>query len=147
MTPALLRTRLLGVSAATLQAEGRSGRTRWLRAGSGSVEVVTRRADAIEWIEAGEWTERGVTCGYRTRLRWHFTREGIELSHLRRGPDAPVHLASLHLNEHGALIPRAPHLCGDDQYLAAIRVEAAALTLSWQATGPAKDYRLVTTYR
>lgn len=147
MTPALVRARLLTVSMATLHAEGRTGSAKWERTGTGLVEVVTRRGDEIDWSETGEWSEAGRVFGYRAKLRWTFVRDGIELSHLRRGPDAPVHLATLRLNAEGALEPRTPHLCGDDQYLAEVRLEGGALTLAWRATGPKKSYRLTTVYR
>lgn len=147
MTPALLRARLMTIATATLHAEGRTGSTRWMRTGSGTVEVATRRGDTIDWSETGEWSERGTVFGYRTRLRWTFRGAQIDLAHLRQGPNAPVHLATLDLNAHGALIPRTPHLCGDDQYLAEVRLDDRSLTLGWRATGPKKDYRLLTTYR
>lgn len=147
MTPAILKLRLRAITHATLLAEGTTGGGPWHREGTGKVSVTLADDRTIEWHESGEWAEADATFGYHTRLRWVFDREEIHLEHLRRGADAPVHIASLVVNERGALIPRAPHLCGDDQYLADLRVDETGITLGWRATGPRKDYRLVTVYR
>ena len=147
MNPEAWRLRLLQITRAALEARGHDGATRWARTGTGRVDVKATGPSTIEWEERGEWTEGAGRFGYRTRLRWEFDTDGLRLSHLRRGADAPVHLATLRLDEHGALIPRAPHLCGHDSYLAEVRSDDQGLVLTWHATGPAKDYRLVMTYR
>ena len=147
MTPEEWLPRLLGVTRATLEAEGRDGAASWARTGRGRVAAEATGPSTVEWEERGEWTEGAVPFGYRTRLRWELDGEELHLSHLRRGADAPVHLATLRLDEHGALIPRAPHLCGQDSYLAGVRSDAQGFVLTWHATGPTKDYRLVTSYR
>lgn len=147
MNPEEWRPRLLRVTSATFEARGHDGTSHWARTGKGRVAVEPTGPSTVEWEERGEWTEGAGPFGYRTRLRWEFAGDELRLSHLRRGADAPVHLTTLCLDEHGALIPRAPHSCGHDSYLAEVRFDDRGLVLTWHATGPAKDYRLVTTYR
>ncbi|HET7042901.1 MAG TPA: DUF6314 family protein [Gemmatimonadales bacterium] len=142
-----LRAQLLAVTSATLRADGHDGASAWTRSGRGSVVARHTGAEVVEWEESGEWTEAGRSFGYRTALRWTFDGAGVHLAHLRRGPAHPVHLATLTRDPAGALIPKAPHLCGDDRYLAELDCVPGALTLHWRATGPAKDYRLSVTYR
>ena len=73
-------------------------------------------------------------------------RDTLQLQHLRRGTERPVHLADLAPAGADRLTSAAPHLCAADRYLAELVVAGDSCELRWQVSGPTKRYSLATTY-
>lgn len=142
-----LRSLLLGIRSITLTADGSTDGPAWQRRGAGSVVPREVAPGEVEWEESGRWSEGPTSVPYRNRLHWRLDGPTLHLSHARFGSAAPVPLLTLVTNEHGALVPRAPHLCGADLYALTLTRTDETLTLHWRVDGPHKAYRLTTTYR
>lgn len=147
MTPATLHARLLGVTRTAFVAEDQLNDPALPRTGTGVVRASVSAGGAIEWEESGTWNAGEDGANYWNRLRWEFDGAELRLHHLRRGADAPVHLVSLTCDDEGALIPKAPHQCGPDDYFATVSVTPVEIRVSWEVRGPRKGYSLTTTYR
>ena len=119
------------------------------REGSGTVIIHRAGPSVVEWEERGSWRDAaGHATTYHDRLRWTLdTSAGVlSLFHLRQGETHPIHLADLSAGAEGRLVPALPHLCGDDTYLAALKVTDGTLELRWDVQGPKKNYRMFRSY-
>jgi hypothetical protein len=123
--------------------------TEWRREGSAVVAVLTDGPALLEWRETGSWQEEHERpTSYRNRLRWTWdvALGTLQIHHLRRGADRPVHLADLRPDGTDRFVSAAPHLCDPDRYLAELVLSAEGLELRWEVSGPAKRYSLSTRY-
>ena len=130
------------------EGQGEDG-TRWIRRGSGEVVIHPTGPSLLEWEEWGSWSEQNERpTSFRNRLRWTWDAalDRVQLHHLRRGADWPVHLVDLVPSGADALTSVAPHQCASDRYLAKLILGVDSFELRWQVTGPAKQYSLLTTY-
>jgi hypothetical protein len=100
---------------------------------SGTLTLTERGPDEVAWREEGEWHHRGrVLPVYR------------DLAVVRRAEGWWVLFAdgrAFHPWSPGAEVV---HPCGADTYRGLVEGTAEAWQVTWQVSGPAKDYRMVT---
>ena len=141
--------RLCGVRALQIAAKTKGIPTAWKVSGTATVTVTTITGTRIRYTERGSWTaETGAKLSFRNVSQWTLVEHAgvIRLEHLRLGPDKPVHLLDLTLQEGPVLRSVTPHQCGADAYSAVMEVEADAISLCWTVKGPTKDEEILCRY-
>jgi hypothetical protein len=121
----------------------------WTRRGTGRISIHRAGLHLLEWEEFGSWQEGDERpTSFRNRLRWTWdvAQGTLQLHHLRRGAELPIHLGDLVPDGGGRFIASVPHLCGQDRYQAELLLSGERVELLWVVTGPAKRYSLSTTY-
>lgn len=109
---------------------------------SGSVAVSRPRDGGIRFHETGSWRSRErQTVDFRNTYHWSLSipESVIRLTHLRYGPDKPVHLVDLVSRDADRMQSFQPHRCGADQYSATLGPAGDRILLSWTIVGPSKN--------
>lgn len=126
-----------------------TGQPRLSHEGNGVVQVEPcsdAGEERVAWQESGCWSGgplAGISFHTSTLWRRREGMEGLELSHLRRGPAHPTLLVELRpAADHSAWLSTAPHLCGLDRYSARLTCEADVLQLLWEVESPTDPYLL-----
>jgi hypothetical protein len=124
-----------------------ASRTGWNGRGSGTVVVESAGDEVITYAESGFWRpEGGRDIRFRNVFRWTKAGTTIRLEHLRFGADHPVYLFDLAPAADREWRAVSPHLCGEDCYAAAMRIQDDEITLRWSVTGPQKSEEIEYTY-
>jgi hypothetical protein len=129
-------TDLLGTWALTRVVEDR--RTGEQRAVAGTAVLAAEGADRVRWSEAGTMTWPGHAVSVQRTLFVVRVGDGW---HVRFEDGRPFHPWSV-----GATVD---HPCEPDHYRGLIEVTGAPVVswhVTWDATGPEKDYRMRSTY-
>ena len=121
-----------------------------VRAGQGAsgtgegTATASREGDVLVVTEAGTWTYAGGTpMRWRAVSRWRAEGGALAVEHVRQGESA---VAVLNRQPDGTWRARAPYLCGQDRYEAALKVTPEAVRVTWTVSGPCKAARTVTQY-
>ena len=111
-------------------------------AGEGSVAAV-RAGDALVLTAEGTWAPDGRPVRWRAVSRWRAEGEALAVAWVR-----PVEWARVLLDRQpgGGWAGRAPHVCGDDRYAAALRIDGEGAEVAWTIWGPHKSTRVVLRY-
>lgn len=110
------------------------------RLGEGVVSVERQGAQALLFVERGEWSDGKQRLSFTNRSRWTLGGSGLRLEHLRRAE--PVFLLELESLGIDHFLAKQPHLCGQDRYHAELKRSPAGIQLSWRIRGPSKDDEL-----
>lgn len=118
-------------------------RTGAVQQGAGIIEVRSPDPGHVVWRERGRWTA-GSLAGieFSNSTAWAIEGRILELSHLRRGEAAPVHLVRLVSTTDNAMVSQRPHQCGRDRYSARLAWESDRLSLHWTVASPTDPYEL-----
>ncbi|MEM1115462.1 MAG: DUF6314 family protein [Bacteroidota bacterium] len=121
-----------------------------VRAGQGAggtgagTATVTVDGDTVVIAEAGTWaTAASGPMRWRAVSRWQAEGEALAVEHVRQGEPAR---AVLDRQADGTWRARAPYLCGQDRYEAALDAGPEAVAMTWTISGPCKAARIVTRY-
>ena len=112
----------------------------WQLTGEGSVQVETLPSGLL-LREKGQLIRDQVTLNYQAS--WTMEADGDQilwLGHARTG--TPVRLLTLRPEPDGGWVSPRPHICGADQYEAALHLQADAVQLRWHVRGPGKCHTL-----
>ncbi len=107
------------------------------------VEPTTNADNLLVWREEGCWTS-GPLKGTRFHNLTQWTRRAgeLQLDHLRRGPENPTFLATLHRVGPDRWEASEPHLCGPDCYLPTLLLRESGVQLRWEVRSPTDPYIL-----
>jgi hypothetical protein len=113
----------------------------WDGVGAGSVDVVAPANTVLIFRESGSWQPTGGNpLRFNNVFRWsQIDMDLIRLEHLRFGEDHPVLLFDMAPVRESEWAEVSPHLCGQDCYAAALRLQASGLEFRWMVTGPKKQ--------
>ena len=112
--------------------------------GAGTADA-THDGGALVVSESGEWTYGdGRPMRWRAVSRWHAEGDALAVEHVRQGKPAR---AVLDRQPDGRWQARAPHLCGEDLYVAELTCSADDVVVTWTVSGPCKQARITTRYR
>jgi hypothetical protein len=124
-----------------------AGLTGWNGRGSGMVVVESAGEGVITFAESGFWRpEGGRDIRFHNVFRWSKAGEAIRLEHLRFGADRPVYLFDLAPAADGEWRSVSPHLCSEDCYAAAMRIQEDKIVLRWSVIGPQKNEEIEYVY-
>jgi len=109
---------------------------------AGRVEVSRTGSRLITFHEAGLWTSLDrQTLDFRNIYQWSLSDMGdtIRLTHLRYGPDNPVHLVDFMAIGADLMQSFQPHMCKADRYNASLCAAGDRIHLDWRIQGPSKN--------
>lgn len=120
----------------------------WNGHGSGSVVVEQPADDILIFHESGIWQPQGGgEIDFSNIFRWlRLGPEVIRLEHLRYGPEQPVYLFDLAVQDDGEWKSVEPHLCREDVYEAHLWLYEPSILMTWSITGPKKQETLEYSY-
>jgi hypothetical protein len=112
----------------------------WTGRAAGLVALSKTNPDLLIFSESGEWNfSEKPRIKFFNVYRWRKAEnEILELSHLRNGLDAPVHLLDFKKDADGNWHSLRPHLCVEDRYAAVLSVKENSISVKWTIDGPAK---------
>lgn len=121
----------------------------WNGSGTGSVAVTQPNTHTITFTEVGEWqTDKGQQLSFNNVFRWTLddSSNSFRVEHLRFGPERPVYLFDLTLQNDATWQSMTPHVCRDDLYSAVMKLTMDGIELRWTIKGPQKNEGLLYCY-
>lgn len=122
----------------------------WEGENIGEVEVKQPSSNTVAFYENGNWvnvTQNKSPLSFKNSLKWELNYDlSIDLSHLRYGESAIVNLVKLTPVSVSKWASAAPHVCGEDIYIADLEIEGDSIILNWKINGPKKDTKIRSVY-
>lgn len=79
-------------------------------------------------------------------FRWTKLDQQLRLEHLRFGPDKPVFLFDMAVDQEDIWRETAPHPCREDCYSATMQVKDDKILVQWSVNGPKRNETIVYIY-
>lgn len=134
-------TQLTALKTFHLQAQTREGK----RKAQGIIVIEKKEPDTLITYEKGTWdTGEHFTSSFS--WDFDFDKRLIRLSRKRFSTSPPIFLCELIPSSNHRLRAHTPHLCGQDEYMIRVEVDAHSIHLTWDIKGPKKASTLVYCY-
>lgn len=117
---------------------GAAGPTGWNAEATGRVRPQVVSPDCLVLVESGSWRNpAGRVFDFTNTWQWRRKGDGLDLEHLRFGPDRPVYLFGLQPAGDRIMASCAAHVCAEDLYTASLELCGnGKIRLTWKVNGP-----------